>query len=285
MAHIQRSALAIVLLGVWGCAQGGGGRTGDTDAGPRLDSDGIRLFDSGTPENDSGIPGVDAGPIPPGVDAGPRIDAGPGPVDAGYDAGMTSTCSESPCRLVEPQCGCPSGQGCYLNATDDRTCGTLGSGLEGDICSGASDCSAGNQCLGVGYGSLCFHYCEDDADCTSGPGSVCFLEVADSTGTPLGVKACTHDCDPAYDVGCDALGSGCTIGLIAGRDPFTLCRPAGTGLQGDPCLNEEDCFGGHLCNAGRCRQYCTSSFDCFIGGCYPFSPAIFIGATQYGYCN
>ncbi len=257
-----------------GCARGAG--TGD--------GGGVALMDSGMPPP----PGFDAGPPPPGFDAGPPppgFDAGPPP--PGFDAGGGS-CSESPCRLVSPQCGCSAGQGCYLSGAT-RVCGTPGPEAEGQACSGATACQAGMLCIGTAASGFCSRFCGTDADCPGGAGSLCLLELDDGTGAAIpGVRLCTADCDPAAPgVGCPA-SMGCAIfeeSMGAGR-VFTGCRPAGTAGEGDPCVMDE-CGPGLFCGSGTCYRWCTYPLGSECTGftfCEPFGTPAVVGSVEYGYC-
>ncbi len=290
-------ALACVALSSTfaGCAFGGGRRADSGpgvgfDAGPRVsfDSGPLLQIDAGPPiqGTDAGG-GVDAGP-PTGTDAGPppTPDAGPPIPDAGPPPPM---CSESPCRLAPAQCGCPTGQSCHLDAANARTCSVRGPEREGEACTNPSDCAAGLQCIGTpGH---CARYCNSDADC-SGTGSICGITLSDGSGGSLpGVTLCTVSCDPLSGSGCPA-SQGCavfreTTGAMRG---FTGCRPAGFGLQYDPCTSEADCQTGHVCidiGFGReCTPLCRDSFDCgLLDLCNAFSPSLTVGATEYGYCG
>jgi hypothetical protein len=259
-----------------GCAYGGGGR--GYDAGS-VDSGVILRIDSG---------------IPPGVDAGRRDSGGFPPVDSGgpRDSGG-GACSESPCRLAPPQCGCPSGQGCYLGAGGAHVCGTPGPENDGQTCAGETSCRAGSLCIGAGGQNFCARLCGTDSDC-SGAGNLCLLELGDGSGGALpGFKLCTGACNPASGVGCPST-MGCALysETAAPMRTFTSCRPAGTASTGFSCTDTEDCAGGHFCaDAGfgnECIRICTypSGFECTGGGiCNAFTPdPVILGGVQYGYC-
>ncbi|MBX3270765.1 MAG: hypothetical protein KF729_10910 [Sandaracinaceae bacterium] len=258
----------MTALAIAGCARGSGGRN---DAGGPPPG-----FDAGTPP-----PGFDAGTPPPGFDAGT-----PPP---GFDAGGGS-CSESPCRLVSPQCGCAPGQGCYLSGGSTRVCGTPGPEREGQACTGATACQAGLLCIGSASANFCSRFCSSDADCTAGAGSLCLLELDDGTGGAIpGVRLCTAHCDPATPgVGCPST-MGCAIyeeSMGAGRI-FTGCRPAGTRTAGQTCPNPDDCAPGHFCGDGVCYRTCRPPFGSECTGltfCESFSTPLVIGGVEYGYC-
>lgn len=75
----------------------------------------------------------------------------------------TNTCSESPCKLVSPQCGCGAGQGCYPNAqTLEPECTTAGTRTLGQSCTTINGCAPGLLCVG----GFCYKACESDFDCS-----------------------------------------------------------------------------------------------------------------------
>lgn len=269
----MKPALCCLALCIAGCAYGGS-RDRDRDAGR------VQLFDGGQDRFDGGdVPGIDAGRVR-FPDAG-RFDAG-----RGFDAGRMTGCTESPCRLVSPQCGCAAGEGCYINASSDRACMPAGTDLEGEGCTADNSCAPGLLCLGVSPSTgVCGRFCASDSGCSGG--ALCIIQLDDGTGAPIpGVTLCTNACDPVYGDGCP-LGIACTIyqETAAPMRYFTGCRPEGTGLAGDPCTNEEDCAGGHFCANSQCYQYCVDDFDCpGVELCEPFSPAVTIGGVSYGYC-
>lgn len=258
--------LGLIAMSVSGCAYGGGG---GNDAG-------IRLMDSGRPL-DGGPP--DGGPM--GTDSGVRVDSGGG------------TCGDTPCRLVSPQCGCPAGQGCYLSGTS-RVCGVSGTETEGQACTGATACQAGNLCIGSGTSGFCARLCAGDADCTGGPGSLCLTQLDDGMGGAIpGVALCTAHCTPTNGRGCPAT-MGCAVfqESTGAMRTFTSCRPAGVGTAGARCTDEEDCAPGHFCadpgTGNECIRVCTvpSGSECGGGTCRSFADGgLIIGSVEYGYCQ
>lgn len=266
----MRRAWILALMSVGGCAYGGGGGDG-TDSGP-------------APRTDSG-PGIDSGPRPdgglPGTDSGAAIDSGGG------------SCSETPCRLVSPQCGCTPGQGCYLSGAG-RVCGTPGPEREGQSCSGPTACVQGYLCIGAASGSFCARFCDTDADCPGGTGSLCLTQIDDGSGGAVpGVTLCTIHCTPTTGSGCPT-DMGCTIfqESAGAMRTFSSCRAAGSGVAGSVCTDEEDCTAGHLCaevSAGRreCIRICTvpGGFECSgLETCNAFTDRLLLGGTEYGYC-
>jgi len=206
-------------------------------------------------------------------------------------------CSESPCRLVSPQCGCPTGQACTLSGAT-RVCAAAGTGTTGSTCgAGTLGCSAGNACIGLGTGTTaaaCERFCTTDADC-SGAGALCILRLNDTTGMPIpGVTLCTLSCNPLTGTSCPS-GSTCRIfveSMGAGRY-LTHCEgPVGFGTQGSFCVDDGDCASGYAClDAGfgnECTRWCNTATGtgCPFGTiCQDvFTVPVTIGTTTYGVC-
>lgn len=141
---------------------------------------------------------------PPSGDSGTAYDAGhrnPGYLDAGVperdggDAGLTPFndpgCAEAgppapaihECDPFSPFNGdCPAGEGCYPYAETHGGCappesGSLclpsGAGTQGDVCSGADDCSPGHVCVVSGSGNVCVQICPVNAVAPCPRGFVC----------------------------------------------------------------------------------------------------------------
>ena len=282
---LQRNAftfLAVVAGLAAGCAYGGGrgdsGTSGGFDAGPPVvgtDAGPLLRIDSGPGG------GTDAGPGGGGFDAGPG-----GGTDAGPGGG---SCAESPCRLVSPQCGCPGTQRCYVDTSSNRVCGAAGPEGEGQACSSPTACRAGLLCIGTpGH---CNRFCNSDAECTGGPGSICGITLSDGAGgTVPNATLCSLDCDPLSAAGCPS-GQACTLyrESAGAMRTFTDCRAAGTGTSFSPCFDETDCQTGFFCAdigfGDECVPFCRDDFDCGIFEvCTAFDPALRVGSTEYGYC-
>ena len=71
----------------------------------------------------------------------------------------------------------------------------------------------------------------------------------------------------------------------AARQSLILGFGAVIGEQADP-----DCQGPYECIVISslyywCMQWCTSDFDCSIyDSCYPLTPAVYVGGTEWGVC-
>ena len=297
-------SIVIVALSGAGCARGGGGDdpTPSRDAGARLDA-GPRL--DGGPGLDGGpVTGLDAGPVT-GLDGGPvtGLDSGPLGVDSGtrdggpigVDSGPVTSCTESPCRLVSPQCGCAAGQACYLTGAT-RACAAAGTGTEGAACTSSSSCAPGFDCInfsGTASGQQCTRYCGTDTDCGGRAGALCIGTLNDGAGgTVPGVRTCTAGCNPVTSLGC-APGLGCAVyreNSGAMRWLTDCGGPVGSGTQDAPCFDDSDCARGHLCDTmlGLCLSWCRVGVgsDCDFGyTCYRFTTPAVIGGTEYGVCD
>lgn len=213
--------------------------------------------------------------------------------------GCISTCSESPCRLVTPQCGCPGGQSCYSSGAT-RLCSATGASTEGTACTGVSSCAAGLICINVSSGTTavneCHRFCDTDSDCI-GTGSICAYTLDDGAGgTVPGVRVCSRSCSPTAQTGC-APGTACNIfreTAGAMRYFFDCAAPVGTGGIGASCTSPANCRAGFACvgTPGTCQRYCASpgligtAGGCSSGeACYGFTTPLIVGTTEYGVCD
>jgi hypothetical protein len=197
--------------------------------------------------------------------------------------GFGGTCSEMPCKLVEPQCGCADGEQCTL-VQSMRSCEPDGTVEEGMNCSGLN-CMAGNLCLNYAGLSTCRHYCNDDLDCNQ-PGGQCVLTLQNGTET-----FCSDNCDPPSNTGCIANGAKCDLFLAMDMQWFTLCAPDGNGTQDTPCDGPEDCALGYGCVTDgmmvtACRHYCDTMAPACPGitQCAGFTTPATVGVKTYGAC-
>lgn len=201
-------------------------------------------------------------------------------------------CSEQPCKLTSPQCGCSPDRQCSVNAMGDRECIVKGTAPIGASC-GSTECVPGAMCVGPTSTSLsCLEFCDDNSDCT-GPGGICYFTLDDGSGGMVpGVKLCSQNCDPTTNSGC-ASGLGCQVVRdMATNQVFTFCAQAGTGGDTAACVNGfTDCKAQFGCfNNGTsdiCLQWCTIGGAACPGGltCYSLQTPLIVGATEYGVCN
>jgi hypothetical protein len=291
----------------------------DEDAGEDVDAGGGVDAGEGV---DAGVDsGVDSG-TDAGIDAGPSCPGGCNDgvactVDTCTAAGCTNvandslcvapqtcnatlgcrdaSCAESPCRLVSPQCGCPTGEGCYLATDDSRVCAPAGTSTEGQAC--ASDiCAAGLICIDVSESTtevpVCKRFCTSDASCTGGPGSRCVATIG-SAGTQI----CSNHCDVVTQTGCPGNAS-CSIYETMSGTRLTDCSgPVGTGGQEAACVDDTSCQRGFACiNVGgtipdnRCLRWCRRTAP--ASGCSGLAtcerlgpaPGLVLNGVEYGVC-
>jgi hypothetical protein len=206
-------------------------------------------------------------------------------VGNGGQGGGDPTCSEQPCKLLAPQCGCPTGEHC-MNNDSVRSCQpATGEKSPSDSCSG-NECAAGSVCADnlTGAPMMCHQYCYLDEHCEA-PGGACQLQG--------GVGLCTHNCDPLTATGCLATGTKCDATLGADMVPHTLCTGAGDGVQGDLCVETSECAEGLGCLlvTGQADKSCLTWCDVADPvcpenlDCENFDPALTIGDIEYGVCT
>jgi hypothetical protein len=204
----------------------------------------------------------------------------------GGQGGDDLMCEEDPCRVMAPQCGCPSGEKCTLQpGIYVRGCREAGTGAHGEVCTSDADCAPGTYCMLLGGHRVCRDFCESDTDCAA-PGGRCQLDISFNMGDEMW---CSDNCDPITNNGCP--GSKCELLLDENDAWYTVCIGAGTGVQGTPCTSLNDCAAGYSCldvgGDSRCRQWCdVSAPSCNTGTCLSFqAPAPTIGGTEYGGCD
>jgi hypothetical protein len=205
-------------------------------------------------------------------DTTPSTDVAVPPADA-RDA--PPACSDTPCRLIRPQCGCATGEGCVLDimapaGVERGVCITTGTVPEGGFCSARPDCVAGTDC----YTGLCRRFCrQSGTDCPAG--QVC--ESVSAPGASMGTTTygvCTGEvCVPATGAGCPA-SLNCDI--LVHTDPsggmartVSYCTDAGTVPFSGACSSTRLCAPtftclvsgtGHAC--GRFCRVTMGNADC-----------------------
>ncbi len=206
---------------------------------------------------------------------GPGGSMSSSPTSASSDSSVSSTgsgaCGESPCKLVAPQCGCPAGKECNLDANDMRACVAAGSSGLNQSCSAPTDCAPGLICLQASAsGSACGKFCEADGDCTGG---TCSLSLSNGTSNIPNVTICSTTCDPITNSGCSVVGSGCLVGQEANGAMrwFTSCYPAGAGVQGSTCTSSANCGPRLWCITSQtqgniCAGFCNVNAPSCPGG-------------------
>ena len=211
----------------------------------------------------------------------------------GSSTSTSGGCSESPCKLTGPQCGCGAGMACTIApGAKVRSCQTSGSTQQGQACSAPTQCAPGTLCVGI-----CTLFCSTDADCASA-GGICALQLSDGTamGSIPNVKLCTGNCNVVNGTGCPT-GTGCDFGQeqTGAMRNFTFCETAGTGAKNSPCTSNAQCQPTFACinngTATVCLKYCNVANVSACGGlgCTPLQDAnmmpIIVGGTQLGVCT
>jgi hypothetical protein len=271
--RVRQSLTLALLLVVTGCGRLGYGRApSEGDGGPR-DGDVDGAFE----------PPLDAAPdADVSLDASEPRDAGA--LDAfGPDALL---CSESPCRLVLEQCGCPGGQMCTrpFPMSSERACRPIGPLALGEACTWSTECTIGTGCIRANDAGICALWCGSSADCPDGSTCARFVRTDPEVG------ACSWPCNPVTNAGCPVTHQ-CVMGAaeeLGTGDLFgtTFCAGQGTLAVGDPCTALFECRPGTECD-GVCRQTCAiGAGDCPTGtACGPMSPDVSVGGVSYGVCR
>jgi hypothetical protein len=245
-----------------GSSDGGSRDGGSVDAGPRDASGGedvvIPDFDAG-PDIDSGEMPIDAGPRPDAfVDFCTAIPAGT-PCGAGDSCAAGTICLDNGCgerRCLPSGHACRSGDDCAVGSTcTDGIC------IRPSGCADSRDCPAGFACE-VGECVDRRNRCAFDGDCPFG-----FLcDASSEHSAPFCIRAYTR-CDG--DFSCPFFGE-CLDVLGDGND---LCFWAGGAFS---CRNNADCpVVGEVCGVhpvdvdARCRPYgpCVDDGDCGENDC------------------
>lgn len=203
------------------------------------------------------------------VPTGGMVDGGPpdaGPPDAGFDGGVDAGACPTPCGALL-QCGCPAGQGCFVDSTAVRMCDDPGTVMDGDPCTGSGECAIGRRCYSPAPRETvrrCMPMCATDAEC-GGAAQVCYEPRFASVGVCAGV-----DCDPLLQTGCPG-GEDCyfvdVVGEGGARFQYRRCGVAGAVSVGEQCANIGDCVAGAHCVPfglmdSQCLGYCRAQADC-----------------------
>ncbi len=272
LGGLRYLAVFVPCLVIVACGRIGYDGVGDSATDGAMDT-GVADADTGARDSapsDTGL--VDSGPLDGGSSDSGVPDTGP------IDAGM---CSESPCRLVLPQCGCSSGQMCarVTGGSSMRSCVPEGATPVGDFCLVATACQAGSTCVRANGAGACSKWCEGPVDC---PGTDCLRLVVDDV-----VGSCRNPCNAIARTGC-AVGTACYVALGADISDasltITLCVGPGTGALGSACTAPFDCQPGLACAVDRCVQLCDlDAPSCGTGTCMDLGWSA--DGVRYGECG
>jgi len=206
--------------------------------------------------------------------------------DIDWDVGL---CDEDPCRLVAPQCGCPSHLACQRPDGDDpvRECVPPGPVAPLEACSVNEDCTTGYVCVSAtGAPGMCVAYCFLSSDCPTH--SVCAEMIVASE--PVG--SCSPVCDPLTGAGCH-VGGACIAAYVRRKDddaivPGTMCGPDDAlPAVGESCASLPACQQGSTCVSDTCQELCVmASPDCPAGtSCGGLSGGYSLVGVEYGTCR
>lgn len=207
------------------------------------------------------------------------------------DAG---TCSEDPCKLTLPQCGCAAGKQCSVLLDGSRGCIKEGNTPWKQSCGQVSKCEPGTMCLSTGGSiSMCLKFCDTDAECGGG---ICARKLDFGQGEIPNTTICTDLCTPSTNMGCAVNGTSCQLGQEQSGQMrfFTYCGGAGNKTQGqlcDPnlaeCAPTYSCFNANSVN--QCLKYCKVLSPSCPGGtsCVAIQinmQDVYLNGEQYGAC-
>ncbi len=214
---------------------------------------------------------------------------------ASSSASTGTPCSEDPCKLVEPQCGCGIGEKCSVDA-GGRVCEEAGTRTPGQACgNGIGECEAGSVCVVVFETDdtlSCSRFCSSDLQC-DGQGGLCAVGL----GGAEDAKLCSDNCDVVSSSGCAIAGTKCGIYFDqTDMRYFSSCVGAGAGVAQSECNDQtNECAPGFEClqtqeegEVFRCFEWCSSAASECTGDltCQTdFTPPIVIGAVTYGICS
>lgn len=242
------------------------------------------------------ITGLGGGATGGSAGVGNNTSSSGGSGGAPTQSGPTTTgpsCEETPCRLVEPQCGCAAGEACTIDGMGGRLCLASGAVPPGGACDESNLCAPGAACIGYGPGqNTCAAFCNDNGLCEL-PGGQCVVELAAQPG----VLMCSENCDLTTSQGCSLAGMSCQLGITAADTAYTLCTPSGTLVEQEVCADNSECAPAYVClpttaNDNRCFHWCAvGGAACPVAGdvCtgleVTMGVPLMIGSTTYGVCN
>jgi hypothetical protein len=220
------------------------------------------------------------------VGDGPSAEASATDALVQNDGGDAAVCVPVNTGECDPVCqNCGVGQKCTLTPDNVAvaSCLTNQTVAPGGACqynpwyyTSYDNCSAHSVCLGGPGGYLCRVFCRADSDCAIVNGT---CSPNPSPGTTF--KVCTAGsttCDPVANTGCGS--DGCFLTGGSG----IACLSQGSGVDGTPCPNNDECHGGYTCTSWSgswvCRPVCRLGTGC--GGGH--TCVNHFGNSTYGAC-
>ena len=218
-------------------------------------------------------------------------------------------CQPASCSLVNPTAGspfvrCQDGETCSPEALPYRCVSVVAAGNDGAPCTHADDCAAGLGCFlssGLAAGT-CTPWCVVGKPCAgrfgAASGYTCDGAGATEGGKSLGF--CVASCNvltPSLPVGNEVqcpVGNSCLAFAASGGTPaFTGCVALTAAFPvGGTCKSPAECAPGSDCvqasagTNGTCHAWCIVGVSgCTAGTCMSFSPALQVGAEEYGVCE
>jgi hypothetical protein len=169
--------------------------------------------------------------------------------------------------------GATCGDSCFDN---DAGKDTAVSDVSTDV--GNADASQEAPSVSLLCGSGCL---PDDPHACGASGAMPDAGMGTDASEPEG-EATPHDAavDVAYNKGGaypapapgpdDPVHASCQVVAGAAQVPVSTCMPAGSGVDGDPCVSSADCAPGLACvgdeTTGVCRPYCCAGPDVCAAG-------------------
>lgn len=253
--------MAAALL-LSGCGDAAGAISGPSDGGNRQNDGGYTFFDASFYSDG----GSDAGALP----------------DGSIDGGAASC--PGACSPVSGSMDCGADV-CVLAGAAPACVASAGGLAVGDPCTDVGQCGAGLACFKKNFGGICGVVCcaaEGDSGCDAlercgGPGV-----LVDDTQTEWAECLPRRECDAVAQTGCQ-VGEGCYF-IDAGG--LTDCREEGTLVEGEVCVEPQDCAPGLTClglGVSTCRTICDDDDDC--AGPSDCVDANFPGLPDVGHCS